>query len=73
MLLLPGFFLAKRKISTKWNRNSFYSVICTGSDDASVRLFSSENGDFLGSNNLHNRSIIDLDFVPNSQKVGLNE
>ena len=46
-----------------------FSVICTGSDDASVRLFSAESGDFLGSNNLHKRNILDLNFVPNSQKV----
>ena len=54
---------SKRRIATD------FSVICTGSDDASVRLFSAENGDFLGSNNLHKRNILDLNFVPNSQKV----
>ena len=50
---------------------NFISVICTGSDDASVRLFSAESGNFLGSNNLHKRKILDLNFVPNSEKVGV--
>ncbi len=44
-------------------------VICTGSDDASVRLYGAEKGDFLGSNNLHDFRILDVDFVPNSPKA----
>jgi len=44
-------------------------VICTGSDDASVRLFHSENGAFLGSSNRHQLRVLDVAFVPESGKV----
>ena len=45
------------------------NTICTGSDDAIVRIWKSSNGQFLGSVNLHGLRVLDVDFVPNTQKV----
>ena len=44
-------------------------TICTGSDDATVRIWKSTNGHFLGSINLHGLRVLDVEFVPNTQKV----
>lgn len=42
-------------------------MIVTGSDDATVRLYSSYSGEFLASNNRHKLRILDAHFVPNSE------
>jgi len=44
-------------------------IICTGSDDATVRLWDAETGEFFGSFNVHELRVIDLAFVPESTKV----
>ena len=44
-------------------------TICTGSDDATVRIWKSTNGHFLGSINLHGLRVLDVEFVPNTHKV----
>ena len=43
--------------------------ICTGSDDATVRIWRSSNGEFLGSFNLHGLRVLDVEFVPHAHKV----
>ena len=44
-------------------------TICTGSDDATVRIWKSSNGHFLGSINLHGLRVLDIEFIRNTQKV----
>ena len=43
--------------------------ICTGSDDATVRIWKSNNGEFLGSFNLHVLRVLDVEFVPHTHKI----
>ena len=43
--------------------------ICTGSDDAVIRLWRSNNGEFLRSFNLHALRVVDVDFVPFTNKI----
>jgi WD40 repeat protein len=46
-------------------------VICSGSDDATVRLWHAETGEFLASSNRHELRVVDLAFVPGSNEVSL--
>lgn len=43
--------------------------ICTGSDDATIRVWNMENGEFLSSNGQHLKRVTDLAFVPKTHKI----